>query len=530
MLLQCNQAVIEVDGTMTGSKLVIGYARVSSREQADDSNALTQQIDRLECAGAEQVFFDVESGTKDNRPELMKVLALAKQGLISKLICTRLDRMGRSRKTTYDLVSDLYRDYKVEIKFLDDPAIDLTQVGGGMVLAIMAEFAQMETDRLRERVKNGIAYRRKQHWACGFAPWGYVVVDNKYQLDHSPFLCLLDERPPHYQELSQVEDQIWLADTSLLPGYTKAQICRDTVETFLELRRIRATQRYLAQRYGFSSALAAPARTKGSRDHQDFAWSNSGLKKWLINPVLQGHTAYGQTEGSGGKVKIPRSEWQIVKDTHPEDRLVSDVEADEISHILRLVKETGGKIVSPEKIVTPLTGLIFCATCKRKATLKNTRGSDRRYYGCRHSGIDCPCKGNTKMVIIEQYIVNEIVRRAQEISRDPKEAAQPAITSPFIEELRPQLDTLNAIANLHLQPALLQLKNNLEQQIQEELARLEKVDIRDAAGEVIIRHPVASDINFWFTLTLAEREVIYPRLLERLEVRDGGVTLVQLKV
>jgi site-specific DNA recombinase len=42
-------------------KRIPGYARVSSREQAENSHALEQQIARLKAAGATEIYFDVES-------------------------------------------------------------------------------------------------------------------------------------------------------------------------------------------------------------------------------------------------------------------------------------------------------------------------------------------------------------------------------------------------------------------------------------------------------------------------------------
>ena len=41
---------------------IVGYCRVSSREQSDNSSALEQQIPRVREAGAEEVLIDVESG------------------------------------------------------------------------------------------------------------------------------------------------------------------------------------------------------------------------------------------------------------------------------------------------------------------------------------------------------------------------------------------------------------------------------------------------------------------------------------
>ncbi len=50
---------------------VLGYARVSSREQALHSKALEQQIERLKAAGATLIVYEVQKGKKDNRPGLL---------------------------------------------------------------------------------------------------------------------------------------------------------------------------------------------------------------------------------------------------------------------------------------------------------------------------------------------------------------------------------------------------------------------------------------------------------------------------
>ena len=54
--------------------MLIGYARVSTTDQN-----LTLQKDALEKAGCERIYEEELSGTKDNRPGLLKALAIAKR-------------------------------------------------------------------------------------------------------------------------------------------------------------------------------------------------------------------------------------------------------------------------------------------------------------------------------------------------------------------------------------------------------------------------------------------------------------------
>jgi DNA invertase Pin-like site-specific DNA recombinase len=63
----------------------IGYARVSTRSQKDDS-----QVDDLTAYGCDKVFADTVSGKLAARPELDKALAYLREGDV--LVITRLSR------------------------------------------------------------------------------------------------------------------------------------------------------------------------------------------------------------------------------------------------------------------------------------------------------------------------------------------------------------------------------------------------------------------------------------------------------
>jgi len=74
--------------------VIFGYARVSTNSQARDGNSLEAQINSLKEAGAEKIFSDIFSGSKNKRPELDKLLKIIQSG--DKLIITKLDRIARS--------------------------------------------------------------------------------------------------------------------------------------------------------------------------------------------------------------------------------------------------------------------------------------------------------------------------------------------------------------------------------------------------------------------------------------------------
>ena len=88
----------------------IGYARVSTLEQN-----LDRQIDQLEKEGCERIYSEKISGTKNNRPELHRMLDALRPG--DTVIVSELTRLSRSQKFLIELV-DRFSQTGVNIKSL----------------------------------------------------------------------------------------------------------------------------------------------------------------------------------------------------------------------------------------------------------------------------------------------------------------------------------------------------------------------------------------------------------------------------
>ncbi|PRY22722.1 DNA invertase Pin-like site-specific DNA recombinase [Spirosoma oryzae] len=130
-----------------------GYARVSTHEQI-----LDLQIDALKAAGCERIYQEKASGSKAERPELMRMLDQLRAG--DTVIIWKLDRLGRSLAHLIKLVSDL-EDQGVGLLSLNDP-IDTTTPQGRLVFRIFASLAEFERDVIRERTMAGVASARRR--------------------------------------------------------------------------------------------------------------------------------------------------------------------------------------------------------------------------------------------------------------------------------------------------------------------------------------------------------------------------------
>jgi DNA invertase Pin-like site-specific DNA recombinase len=134
--------------------MLIGYARVSTREQETDL-----QLDALNRQGCEVIFQEKASGASQRgRPELARCIASVQRGDV--LVVYKIDRVARS---LFDLLDILRRLEKVgaTIKSITEP-LDTTNSMGVFMVQILGAVAQLERSMIRERsIAGQIAARER---------------------------------------------------------------------------------------------------------------------------------------------------------------------------------------------------------------------------------------------------------------------------------------------------------------------------------------------------------------------------------
>ena len=101
--------------------MVYGYARVSTKGQAKDGNSLEAQEKSLRDAGAKEIYMDVFTGTKSNRPELNRLLKVMREG--DTLVITKSDRIARSAIQGIKLIQSLL-DHGITVYVLNMGLMD----------------------------------------------------------------------------------------------------------------------------------------------------------------------------------------------------------------------------------------------------------------------------------------------------------------------------------------------------------------------------------------------------------------------
>lgn len=169
-------------------KIKVGiYPRVSTQEQAKEGYSIGEQIDRLtkycEAMGWEvyKSYTDPGySGADTNRPGLQAMLKDIRRGKIHKVVVYKLDRLSRSQKDTLELIEDEFLKNGVDFVSMSEN-FDTSTPFGRAIVGILAVFAQLEREQIKERMAMGKEARAKLgKWNGGQnSPLGYDYIDGE---------------------------------------------------------------------------------------------------------------------------------------------------------------------------------------------------------------------------------------------------------------------------------------------------------------------------------------------------------------
>lgn len=223
----------------------VGYVRVSTAS-GEQLAALENQRARIEAAGVDLVLQDIQSGRATDRDGYQQLLELIATGRAREVVITRVDRLGRDAADTDAAIAFAARK-GVIITALDGGTIESVTPTGFVMSRIMTTMAEMESRMLSQRIRSGLAERRKRRMPCrGKAPWGYRINEDRTALEPHP---LEWERAQQFLRILAARD--WRMNTAL-------DVWASEGRGDIPLHSCRA------------------------------------VKAWLLNPVLRGGLGYGQ--------------------------------------------------------------------------------------------------------------------------------------------------------------------------------------------------------------------------------------------
>ncbi|MBP1547043.1 MAG: recombinase family protein [Oscillospiraceae bacterium] len=141
--------------------MIYGYCRCSTSETRQDVNRQKRELKELGAVDS-SIFMEYESGTKINRPELNKLLAIVKEG--DTIVTTEVSRITRSTKQLCDII-DLIKSNHLRLIIKNSVTIDCRNSDNidpmtNAFLQIAGVFAELERGMICDRVKSGIRNAR----------------------------------------------------------------------------------------------------------------------------------------------------------------------------------------------------------------------------------------------------------------------------------------------------------------------------------------------------------------------------------
>ena len=199
-----------------GPARMIGYARVSTEEQAREGISMDAQRERLAAyctaQGYELVTIETDNGTSGRiapgkRPGLARALACIRRGDAEGLLALKLDRISRSTRDVLDLVDESRRRGWRLVSVGEQ--LDTGSAAGRLVVTVLAALAEMEREQVAERTRMALAeLARRGRARSRFAPFGFCTESGASEIAEGSRACLV----PHPAEYLVLERMLALRE------------------------------------------------------------------------------------------------------------------------------------------------------------------------------------------------------------------------------------------------------------------------------------------------------------------------------
>ena len=442
------------------------YPRVSTQEQAINGHSIDEQIERMRkyCEAMGWTIYKTYtdagySGGNMDRPGLQSMIRDIEKGKIDKVLVYKLDRLSRSQLDTLYLIEKVFIANGTDFVSMSE-SFDTSTPFGRAVIGILAVFAQLEREQIKERMAMGRFARAKQGKFGGSdkVPIGYDYIDGEL----------------------------------ITNEYERMQI-------------IRLFELYEA---GASPYKIAEAMTEAGFKHKYGKWSERRVREILGKKTYLGYTFF-------------KGEWyQGDHEPFISEELFEKVQAirsQKSEEHLKYNRRSG-------KATTYLGGYIYCGNCggkysKHTGRVKRKDGSyiTNSYYSCnsrtkrtKHLIKDPTCKNkNWRVDALDNLVFEEIKKLAVDPEYFEKvKAGNPADERPALikKELEKIEDQISKLLDLYttadmpkeiLQDRLHGLNDNkgkLEQELHaiekeeaEKLSQADALKLTESFSEILSR-------------------------------------------
>lgn len=173
-----------------GIQNVVGYARVSSDSQVDNTS-IAEQKRRIQAQcdakgwNLLEVFVDEGySGSTTERPaykDMMKYLEANKE-TVQGFMVWKMDRAHRNQLNLLRFIKEELAAMNIDFISITE-SFDTSTAVGRMMLGILSTFGEFERETINERTRGGrTAKARENKFAGGEVPYGYALVNGQVEI------------------------------------------------------------------------------------------------------------------------------------------------------------------------------------------------------------------------------------------------------------------------------------------------------------------------------------------------------------
>lgn len=197
--------------------MIYGYARCSTNEERQDINRQKRELYALGVQEEKYIYWEYETGIKDDRTEFNKLLDIAAEG--DTIATTEVSRLTRSTKHLCEILQTV-QDKKLILNIggsflVDCSKGELDPMTEGMI-KMWGVFAEMERNIISQRVKSGMRNAAAKGKQIGRPPttvdslpdkfWRYYQKYQNGEINLSEFSRLMNcSRVTLYKYLRLVE-------------------------------------------------------------------------------------------------------------------------------------------------------------------------------------------------------------------------------------------------------------------------------------------------------------------------------------
>lgn len=492
------------------------YARQSIDKK--DSISIESQIQYCmkEVSGDYKLYVDKGySGSNINRPDFEKMMQDIENGIISRVVVYKLDRISRSLLDFAHII-EIFNKQKVEFISQTEKFDTSTSIGRAM-LSIVMVFAQLERETIQQRVKDNYYQRgEKGLYLGGIAPFGFNKIETVY---HGKKTYMFEE------------------DEETAP------MARNIYDMYIEdLKSLGVISRFL--------------NSKNIKTRAGKNWSPSSIGRLLHNPVYVKANAdvYLYLKSKGATINNDISEFIGENGcyVYGERKSISSSKFTNLKNNYVTIAPHKG-IIEPEQWVrcqyrldtnrnlknsgkgthSWLSGLMKCGYCGYAMYVVNSRAYTYINCGGRKNGF---CNGRKKVMhlkAIEEIAEIKLIEKLKtlkseykfELNNNSRQINDLKIKLAKVEEninkLVNSLLTMNQISSEYVNDKITELhsrKNDL-------LGEINKLSI-DSNVQKVSRDDLKEYLRDWDNYDLEQKKKVAATLIEKINITDNEIEIM----